>query len=175
VIRLKANGGIKLIRDAVFGEIEYDYIWYRKGKISFMNNETDIMLMISGDENEDFEDGQYEAYQALLESWSETQTKLLDPILEYYQERRTELGYDIEDEDGIEGEEEDNYPQIDTVEQLLEHIQLVGIKVPYAGMYGDGGRSMGISFGCSWDSENGVGVRLYNEQVIEVGAQGIVF
>ena len=34
----------------------------------------------------------------------------------------------------------------------------MGIKVPYAEIYG--GRSIGLSFDCSWDEENGLGIRL---------------
>ena len=55
--------------------------------------------------------------------------------------------------------------------ELLNYITLVGIKVPYADIYG--GRSIGISFDCSWDEENGLGLRLNNEEVIDVGYQDI--
>lgn len=54
---------------------------------------------------------------------------------------------------------------------MLEHITLVGIKVPYGELYG--GRSIGISFDCTWDSENGIGIRLSDEKVIEVGYQDV--
>lgn len=47
----------------------------------------------------------------------------------------------------------------------------MGIKVPYAEIYG--GRSIGLSFDCSWDEENGLGIRLNNEEVIDVGFQDI--
>ncbi|MEN0733151.1 DUF2004 domain-containing protein, partial [Listeria monocytogenes] len=65
----------------------------------------------------------------------------------------------------------DNYPEIATIEEMLEHITLVGIKVPYGELYG--GRSIGISFDCTWDSENGIGIRLSDEKVIEVGYQDV--
>ena len=48
---------------------------------------------------------------------------------------------------------------------------MINNNVPYANIYGE--RSIGISFNCSWDSENGLGLRLNNEQVIEVGYQDI--
>ena len=37
------------------------------------------------------------------------------------------------------------------------------------------GREIGITFKCTWDIENGVGVRLLNEKVVEVGYQDITF
>ena len=48
---------------------------------------------------------------------------------------------------------------------------MINNNVPYANIYGE--RRIGISFNCSWDSENGLGLRLNNEQVIEVGYQDI--
>lgn len=152
-----------MINDSIFGEIEYDYIWFRRSKIKFFNNEVDIMLMIAGDDEGQFEDGQYEAYQALINKWNEIQETFLEPILEYYKQKRKELGYDIE--------LNKNYPEIKSTKELLNYITLVGIKVPYADIYG--GRSIGISFDCSWDEENGLGLRLNNEEVIDVGYQDI--
>ncbi|MBP3916082.1 MULTISPECIES: DUF2004 domain-containing protein [unclassified Clostridium] len=152
-----------MINDSIFGKIEYDYIWFRRSKIKFFNNEVDIMLMIAGDDEGQFEDGQYEAYQALINKWNEIQETFLEPILEYYKQKRKELGYDIE--------LNKNYPEIKSTKELLNYITLVGIKVPYADIYG--GRSIGISFDCSWDEENGLGLRLNNEEVIDVGYQDI--
>ena len=91
------------------------------------------------------------------------QKNILSSILEYYNTRREELGYD--------DETNDNYPYIENEDVLLNHITLVGIKVPYAEIYG--GRSIGLSFDCSWDEENGLGIRLNNEEVIDVGFQDI--
>ena len=152
-----------MINDSIFGEIEYDYIWSRRSKIKFFNNEVDIMLMIAGDDDGKFEDGQYDSYQALINKWNEIQETFLEPILEYYKENRKELGYDIQ--------LNKNYPEIKSTKELLNYITLVGIKVPYADIYG--GRSIGISFDCSWDEENGLGLRLNNEEVIDVGYQDI--
>ncbi len=36
-------------------------------------------------------------------------------------------------------------------------------------------KEVGITFNCTWDIENGVGVRLLNEKVMEVGYQDIIF
>ena len=82
----------------------------------------------------------------------------------YYSENIwEELGYD--------DETNDDYPYIENEDVLLNYITLVGIKVPYAEIYG--GRSIGLSFDCSWDEENGLGIRLNNEEVIDVGFQDI--
>ena len=152
-----------MINDSIFGKIEYDYIWFRRSKTKFFNNEVDIMLMIAGDDEGQFEDGQYEAYQSLINKWNEIQETFLETILEYYKQKRKELGYDIQ--------LNKNYPEIKSTKELLNYITLVGIKVPYDDIYV--GRSIGISFDCSWDEENGLGLRLNNEEVIDVGYQDI--
>lgn len=152
-----------MISDSIFGKIEYDYIWFRRTKINFLNNKVDIILMIAGDEEGQFEEGQYEAYQALIKKWDKVQETFLNSIIEYYKQKRSELGYDIE--------LSKNYPEIKSTKELLDHITLVGIKVPNADIYGE--RSIGISFDCTWDKENGLGLRLNNEEVIDVGYQDI--
>ena len=152
-----------IMNDSVFGEIQYEYIWYRSSSIKFFNKEENIMLIIDGDEDGKFEDGQYEAYKLLINSWNEIQETLLDFILKYYKEKRKELGYDIQ--------VNERYPEINSTIELLNYITLLGIKVPYSNTYG--GRSIGISFDCTWDQENGIGIILRDEQVIEVGYQYI--
>lgn len=63
------------------------------------------------------------------------------------------------------------YPPIETHDQLIENITLVGISVPYDFLRE--GRNIGISFDCTWNPEDSVGVRLINEKVTEVGYQDV--
>lgn len=151
------------INDSIFGELEYDYIWSKDIIVDFLGKEVEISLMINGDEDDVFEEEQYIAYTSLMKKWSSLQEEISEEILNYYKAKRHELGYDIEFNQ--------HYPEIKSTKELLSYITLVGIKVPYANIYG--GRSIGITFDCTWDEENGVGLRLNDEQVIEVGYQDI--
>lgn len=152
-----------MIINEVFGEIEFDYTWYKEEEILFNEKKEEIVLLIAGDEDGEFEQGQYEAYTIFRDKWHTIQKNILPSILEYYNARREELGYDVEINT--------DYPYIENENVLLKHITLVGVKVPYADIYG--GRSIGLSFDCSWDDENGLGIRLNNEEVIDVGFQDI--
>lgn len=38
-----------MIKDLVFSELQYDYIWYKNCKIKFDNKEADIVLTIDGE------------------------------------------------------------------------------------------------------------------------------
>ncbi|MED1798059.1 DUF6985 domain-containing protein [Brevibacillus porteri] len=149
--------------DPIFGELDYDYIWSKDTNINFFGKEVEIALIIKGDEDGEFEEDQYKAYQSLMENWDELHPSFLQPILEYYKEKRHELGYDIAIDE--------NYPLVETTDKILEMISLDSIVVPYAGIYE--GRDMGVLFKCTWDVENGVGLRLLDEKVTEVGYQDV--
>lgn len=119
--------------------------------------------MIDGEEDGKFDEEQYAAYTSLMQNWEELQPSLLQSILDYYKQERHELGYDIE--------ANKNYPLVETTDQILKMITLDGIVVPYADIFE--GRDIRITFNCTWDEENGVGVRLMNEKVTEVGYQDV--
>ncbi len=150
--------------DPIFGKLEYKYSWSKDTKILFFGKEAEIALMIDGEEDGEFDEEQYIAYHSLMQNWEQLQKSFLQPILDYYQQKRHELGYDIA--------LYENYPFVETTDQLLEMISLDGIVVPYGDIRE--GRDIGILFNCTWDQENGLGIRLLNEEVIDVGYQDIV-
>ncbi|MFY0802565.1 DUF6985 domain-containing protein [Peribacillus frigoritolerans] len=151
------------INDPIFGELEYEYGWAKDTTIHFFGKEKMISLMVDGEEDGKFDEEQYMAYQALMQKWEDLQLSLLQSILDYYKQKRHELGYDI----GLN----ENYPLVETTNQILEMITLDGIVVPYADIFE--GRDIGITFNCTWDLENGLGLRLLNEKIIEVGYQDV--
>ncbi|AET62187.1 DUF6985 domain-containing protein [Paenibacillus terrae] len=151
------------INDSIFGELEYDYIWSKDTTINFLGKETEIALIIKGDEDGKFDEDQYTAYQSLMQNWEQLQQSFLQPILDYYQQKRHELGYDIAFNE--------NYPLIETTDELIDMITLDGIAVPYGDIRE--GRDIGILFNCTWDQENGLGLRLSDEKVVEVGYQDV--
>lgn len=148
-----------MIEDEVFGKLTFDYTWFRYEKIIFCGEEKDIVILVAGEEDGKFEEGQYEAYKMLKSKWINIQDEVLESILDYYRNQREELGYDKES------------GEITTIKDLLNYITLVGIKIQYADIYG--GRSIGLSFDCTWDDENGLGIRLCDEHVIKVGYQDV--
>ena len=153
-----------MMYDPVFGEIEFNgFTWEKNIRLDFCGKEHQIILMISGDEDGEFEDGQYEAYKVLMARWGDIHQSFLAPILNYYNKKRSELGYDkLFNED---------YPEINTPTELLQNIEIVGLVITYANIYGN--RSVGITFDCTWDRENGIGLQLNDENIIDVGYQDI--
>lgn len=150
--------------DPIFGELIYACGWSRNTTIQFIGEEIGIVMMVDGEEDGQFDEEQYTAYLALMKNWGQLQHSFLQPILDYYQQKRHELGYDIAFNE--------NYPLVETSDQLLEMIALEGIVIPYGDIRE--GRDIGVLFNCTWDPENGVGIRLLNEEVIDVGYQDVV-
>lgn len=50
--------------------------------------------MVGGTEDGEFDEGQYVAYNSLMDNWEQIQHSILQPILDYYKQKRHELGYD---------------------------------------------------------------------------------
>jgi len=161
-IAIKKENKMKNI-DEVFGELEYEHIWYRNMKAIFLGYEVEITLMIDGDKDGEFEEGQYTAYKLFTKNSDSIYIDCVESILRYYKEERIELGYDEEFNE--------NYPLIETVEDILKHITFSGILVRYA--WEEDERRIGLTFECTWNEEDGVGVMLTNEKVDEVGYQDI--
>ncbi|GLV66935.1 hypothetical protein Bmyc01_56040 [Bacillus mycoides] len=152
-----------ILNDSVFGKLEYEYGWVKDTIIHFFGKETEITLMIDGEEDDNFDEEQYVAYTSLMQNWEHLQQSFLQPILEYYKQERYELGYDIE--------VNESYPLVETTDQILEMIDLDGIVVPYGDLCE--GRDIRFTLNCTWDTENGLGIRMLNEIVTEVGYQDI--
>jgi len=87
----------------------------------------------------------------------------LQSIVDYYNQKQHELGNDS----GLN----EHYLLIKTADQILDMITLDGIVVPYADIFE--GRDIRMTFNCTWDMENGLGIRLLNEKVVEVGYQDV--
>lgn len=153
------------INDAVFGELEFNnYDWIGYKDIEFFGNEVKVALIVRGEDDGQFEGNQYMAYNFLIERWQQLQQSILEPILEYYKQKRYELGYDVEFNE--------NYPLIETAIQILEKITLVGIFVPDNDLIDF--LDIGLTFDCTWDMENGLGLCLVKGEVTEVGYQDVV-
>jgi len=154
------------INNTVFGELEFnDYDWVGYINIDFFRNKGNVALIVRGEDDGQFEDEQYQAFDRLIENWKLLQQSILKSILDYYQQKRHELGYDIETNE--------NYPLIETTDQILEKVTLVGIFVPDNDL--NEFLDIGLTFDCTWDKENGLGLCLIEGEVTEVGYQDIVF
>ncbi|MGF7068094.1 hypothetical protein JOD89_002193 [Priestia megaterium] len=96
------------INDKIFGELDYQYKWVGYRTIKFLGKDTEIALLVGGTEDGEFDEGQYVAYNLLMDNWEQIQHSILQPILDYYKQKRHELGYD----DAVN----EDYPLIEKVD-----------------------------------------------------------
>lgn len=151
--------------DKVFGELTYDYNWNGELELNWFGEIKKIDLVIYCEEDEKFDDLQYQSFQKFIDNWKDIESFLLDEILLYYNDLREELGFS----DGSDK----NYPEVTSVKEIKEMIELDMIVIPYSDIYD--GRSVALAFSCSWDDENGLGVLLVDEKIEEIGYQDIAF
>ncbi len=52
-------------------------------------------------------------------------------------------------------------------------IQIDALVIPVPGIYEE--RCINLALSCSWDEENGAGIRFINERIDEIGYQDIAF
>ena len=125
--------------------------------------------------DEEIADLQYETYEKFKKKWNDLQKEIAEKIIKYYNEEEKD-SYGPEDK-----EEFDKWwPEINTIDELLNQIKLEGIIIPEAFIMEDvvGGRCIYITFNKKYGNDtedNGIGVKIVNEEVAEIGFKDIAF
>ena len=108
-----------------------------------------------------------------MEKWPELQEKLIEALIEYYnEEQRFSYGPDDEEEAA------EWWPEIETKEALLQAVTLETIVVAWDFMMNDG-RCIYLLFSRTWGGEdlddNGIGVCYINEEINEIAYKDIAY
>lgn len=151
--------------DPVFGNLEYEYGWNGTVEFNCFGRTEEIGVTVSGAEDDPITELQRDSFKAFLKSWDGIMDDVTEAIGEYYLDLRKELGYDKE--------YHISYPPIEQAADVLEMISLDQIVIPEDGIYKS--RCVCLAFSCTWDDENGVGIRFLDEKIDEIGYQDIVF
>ena len=153
------------MRDPVFGNLEYEYGWNGTVEFNCFGRREEIALTVSGEEDDPITEYQYNSFRAFMEMWERIMGDTVEAIKEYYLGLRKELGYDQE--------YNADYPPLDNTDSVLKMISLDMMAIPEDGIFD--GRCVCLAFSCSWDEENGLGIRFVNEEIDEIGYQDIAF
>nr|WP_260485316.1 hypothetical protein [Listeria booriae] len=127
----------------------------------------EVILSIDGEEDASFSPIQREAYTNFMSNMDEIMDAVELGIFEYYEDNYEEY----RDMAG-EVEADKIAPEISTIEELDNLViptQLIVRRVRKNGV-----RRIGLVCDCTWDIDNGVGVRIENEKIEEVDYQDIV-
>ncbi len=167
--------------DQIFGELDFDDCGYWNGrvKLDWFGEEREVGLMVDScyESQTEISDRQREAYLAFLEKWLELQEAVVQEIIRYYNEEER-FAY------GPDGPEEFAawWPEIETVEEMVKWVELETVVVAsdsiMENVY-DGKRCLYLLFNRKWAEEdlndNGVGLRLLNEEIDGARFKDIAF
>ena len=91
----------KTINHNVFGELYYDYGWYKEIELKLFGKLQKMELIIGGEEDAQFEISQIEAYKKFIQDKNELLKKCEEDTYRYYQE----VNSDYRDRFGVDFKE----------------------------------------------------------------------
>ena len=158
-----------IINDEAFGKLEYkNNFWRGKTTIKMFGVENEILLSVDAYENTDFSNVQKEAFLSFIQDMenimNEAEKHIYDYYMENYKEYREMIDSKVEADQVV--------PKIHSVsdlKRLVEPTELIVRRVRK-----NGKRRLGLLCDVSWDIENGMGIKMEDEVVEEVGYQDIV-
>ncbi|TVX82927.1 hypothetical protein FQP34_04935 [Peribacillus simplex] len=157
------------INDELFGELEYQKNYWRgKTTIQMFDMDIEIALSVDGHENADFSNIQREAFRNFKNEMKNIMDEVEMQIYEYYSENFEEYREML----GNKSEADKIAPKIDSIlalKRLVKPTELIVRRVRK-----NGKRRLGLLCDVTWDIEDGLGVKIEDEVVEEVGYQDIV-
>ena len=157
---------MKQVTDSVFGAINYDVLWRRNYQLPFLRKEREIILVIAGDDDADFEDAQYEAFKEFEANRLEIVEEVEEALFKYY------LSICTENREKFGSQADELSPVISKREELDDLVSLKKIIVMES--FDTESREMGFVLDAIWNPELGVGIKVVNGKVEAVGTQDIV-
>lgn len=145
-----------------YSKFEYNGAWYGDNTLTIGNKPINVSIMIFGRDQEKIPEESKEILEWYLDNCESLQDEVLNKIMDYYCDYRRQIGYDIE--------ENEDYPLVSDISQISKMISFTSITIPNQKKFNKG---VFLTFDCSWDEENGVGVRIVEGHVVEVGYEDI--
>ena len=158
-----------IINDDLFGELEYkNNFWRGKTTIIMFGLEKEILLSIDGHESADFSNVKREAFLNFIQDMKDIVNEAEMQVYEYYIENYEEYREMLDNK----SEADKIAPNIDSISELkrlVKPTELIVRRVRKNGI-----RRLGLLCDVSWDIENGLGIKIEDEIIEEVGYQDIV-
>ena len=149
--------------ETMLNGFEYYGAWFKKMNVKFNSKDYEVDIQINGYDEEELPETGEDAFVSFMNRIDTIPSIIGDAVLDYYKNKREELGYDVETNE--------DYPDYRDANSVLDTLKLIGITIPAQDDYDE--RAIFLVFDCSWDVENGVGVCIIGNSVEEVGPQGI--
>ncbi|MFD0048963.1 DUF6985 domain-containing protein [Actinomycetes bacterium NPDC127524] len=158
-----------MINDELFGKLEYkNNFWRGEMTIKMFNLEKKILLSVDAHEDAEFSTIQRDAFHNFIKDMNHVMSEVEDEIYEYYIENVDEYREMLENET----QADKIAPKIDSVSALAELVKPTELIVRR--VRENGKRRLGLLCDVTWDIEDGLGIKIEDEVVEEVGYQDIV-
>ncbi|OIK04412.1 hypothetical protein [Bacillus sp. MUM 13] len=158
-----------MINDELFGKLEYkNNFWRGEMTIKMFNLEKKILLSVDAHEDAVFSTIQRDAFHNFIQDMNHVMSEVEDEIYEYYIENVDEYREMLENET----QADKIAPKIDSVSALAELVKPTELIVRR--VRENGKRRLGLLCDVTWDIEDGLGIKIEDEVVEEVGYQDIV-
>jgi hypothetical protein len=156
---------LKTIRDDVVGELNYTDFWERTEEIDLFGRRYSVTIIFAGEADAGLGESQRQAFAAFQRDRVGCLRRAEVALLEHYRRIHPDVSSQL-------GESADALaPAVSTAQDLARVLTPTEISFPPA----DGGRRVvGLLLDCTWDPELGVGVKLVDEEVKQVGTQDLV-
>lgn len=157
---------MKNIDHEIFGQIKFDYLWEGERKVDFFGGNRLIKLLITGEENADFEQSQIDSFINFFNDRDKLLLEAEEAIFNYYQD----ICWDYRDR--LDDAADEFVPIIANKDEVAKLVEIEQIIFPYS--FGKDTRKVGLLLNCTWEREHGLAVKFENEKIVEVGYQDIV-
>lgn len=158
-----------MINDELFGELKYkNNFWRGKTTIRMFDLEKEILLSVDAHENADFSNIQREAFQNFIHNMKSIIDEVEQQIYDYYTKNYEEYREMLENASEVDKA----VPKINSIPELKKLVKPTELIVRRVRK--NGKRRLGLLCNVTWDIEDGLGIKIEDEIVEEVGYQDIV-
>ena len=122
----------------------------------------EITAQLEPDDNGEIPDAEKKTLEFFLDNYSEYTQFLLEHIFEYYKECRDEWGATEPDDP--------KFPEVKDKNKMYEMASLRGLMVldeAYSGK-----QTITLFYDCTWDEEEGMGIKMVGFNIVNIGIQG---
>lgn len=154
------------MKDELFGELSYDYLWEGKIKIRLYETEYELKLNIDGEDDDEIRQIQRESFIFYKKNENNIAKQIEEKIYDYY---KSIYKY-IRERNDINILKK--APDVTNYFDMKKLITPITLCIPY--LDDDENREIDILFECAWDFDLGMGVRIVNEKVTKIGVQNDV-
>ena len=137
----------KMIKDSVFGEMEYKHRWIKKEKISLMDNDYNLNIIASAYTGDQICDEQRDAYIAFKGNLDIVSRKIPGMIEEYVEAHKDEIT--------------EHFQEIENPGDAIKLVRPVSI------LFARDGKTV-IMCNVDWDEENGIGIEVAPEYKVDL-------